>query len=169
MTFEQLDRSIDADSDSDDDLAEQAHLYRCERNPVLSPYPSSLPLTLHAEYPPRHIPSIGLTISKVATERAKGKDPASPTSSSPPPTSGMAGLSIDVAPPKPPRPAAPPRPSAQKPTTNSSFSPPSAPRRRQEEASDDEEDDDEDEDENDPFADRNAVVTPGVERGEPRW
>lgn len=30
MTFEQLDRSIDADSDSDDDLAEQAHLYRCE-------------------------------------------------------------------------------------------------------------------------------------------
>lgn len=28
MTFEQLDRSIDADSDSDDDVAEQAHLYR---------------------------------------------------------------------------------------------------------------------------------------------
>lgn len=28
MTFEQLDRSIDADSDSDDELAEQAHLYK---------------------------------------------------------------------------------------------------------------------------------------------
>lgn len=28
MTFEQLDRSIDADSDSEDELAEQAHLYR---------------------------------------------------------------------------------------------------------------------------------------------
>lgn len=28
MTFEQLDRSIDADSDSDDDMAEQAHLYK---------------------------------------------------------------------------------------------------------------------------------------------
>ncbi|ROV91042.1 hypothetical protein VMCG_09602 [Cytospora schulzeri] len=28
MTFEQLDRSIDADSDSDDELAEQAHMYR---------------------------------------------------------------------------------------------------------------------------------------------
>lgn len=28
MTFEQLDRSIDADSDSDDELAEQTHLYR---------------------------------------------------------------------------------------------------------------------------------------------
>ena len=27
MTFEQLDRSIDADSDSDDEMAEQAHLY----------------------------------------------------------------------------------------------------------------------------------------------
>jgi hypothetical protein len=28
MTFEQLDRSIDADSDSDDDMAEQAHIYK---------------------------------------------------------------------------------------------------------------------------------------------
>lgn len=28
MSFEQLDRSIDADSDSDDELAEQAHMYR---------------------------------------------------------------------------------------------------------------------------------------------
>jgi hypothetical protein len=30
MTYEQLDRSIDADSDSDDEMAEQAHLYRSE-------------------------------------------------------------------------------------------------------------------------------------------
>jgi hypothetical protein len=29
MTFEQLDRSIDADSDSEDEAAEQAHAYRC--------------------------------------------------------------------------------------------------------------------------------------------
>ena len=28
MTFEQLDRSIDADSDSDDEMAAQAHLYK---------------------------------------------------------------------------------------------------------------------------------------------
>lgn len=28
MTFEQLDRSIDADSDSDDELANQRHMYR---------------------------------------------------------------------------------------------------------------------------------------------
>jgi hypothetical protein len=30
MTFEQLDRSIDADSDSDDELAQQQHLYKGE-------------------------------------------------------------------------------------------------------------------------------------------
>ena len=34
MTFEQLDRSIDADSDSDDEIAHQAHLYR--RKPPIS-------------------------------------------------------------------------------------------------------------------------------------
>jgi len=33
----------------------------------------------------------------------------------------------------------------------------------------DEEDGFEDEDENDPFADRNAVSTPQVEKGEPTW
>lgn len=33
MTFEQLDRSIDADSDSDDELAHQAHLYRSKCSP----------------------------------------------------------------------------------------------------------------------------------------
>jgi hypothetical protein len=31
MTFEQLDTSIDADSDSDDELAEQAHAYRSKK------------------------------------------------------------------------------------------------------------------------------------------
>lgn len=34
MTFEQLDRSIDADSDSEDELAEQAHLYRSQYSSV---------------------------------------------------------------------------------------------------------------------------------------
>lgn len=33
MTFEQLDRSIDADSDSDDEIAHQAHIYRCNLLP----------------------------------------------------------------------------------------------------------------------------------------
>lgn len=35
MTYEQLDRSIDADSDSEDELAEQAHLYRSKSYPIL--------------------------------------------------------------------------------------------------------------------------------------
>ncbi|KAL2019184.1 hypothetical protein VTK56DRAFT_9984 [Thermocarpiscus australiensis] len=112
MTFEQLDRSIDADSDSDDELAEQAHLYR------------------------------------MMTEKAKGKEPSSPTSprSS---VSGMAGLSIN--PPQSPRPAPPPRPSA-------ATKPPMLPPRptRQTAASDDDEQEEED-DEDNPFADRNAV------------
>ncbi|KAK4461596.1 hypothetical protein QBC42DRAFT_269920 [Cladorrhinum samala] len=105
MTFEQLDRSIDADSDSDDDLAEQAHLYR------------------------------------MATERAKGKEPASPTS----PVQSMAGLSLNS--PQSPR-TAPPRPSAStKPSMLASprRAPPS------DEESEDEEDDD------NPFADRNEA------------
>lgn len=36
MTFEQLDRSIDADSDSDDEMAEQAHLYKSKVVSVLA-------------------------------------------------------------------------------------------------------------------------------------
>ncbi|KAB5583119.1 vhs domain-containing protein [Coniochaeta sp. 2T2.1] len=127
MTFEQLDRSIDADSDSDDDLAEQAHLYR------------------------------------LATERAKGKDPASPTSASPPSLANLSLNTTSAPPPKPRRPAAPPRPSARKPPVPPAPTRPAAP------PSDEDDDNEADEDENDPFADRNAVVTPHVERGEPRW
>ncbi|KAJ9151353.1 VHS domain-containing protein [Pleurostoma richardsiae] len=126
MTFEQLDRSIDADSDSDDELAEQAHLYR------------------------------------MATEKGKAAS-GSPSS----PTTEFATLSVrspsPPPPPAPPRPAAPPRPSA----TSKPVALPPAPRRTVED--DSEEDDIDEEDENDPFADRNAVVTPKVERGEPRW
>ncbi|KAK3939094.1 hypothetical protein QBC46DRAFT_365075 [Diplogelasinospora grovesii] len=129
MTFEQLDRSIDADSDSDDDLAEQAHLYR------------------------------------MATEKAKGKEAASPTSPSPP-VSGMAGLSMSTSPPRQPsRPIVPPpRPSAaSKPSMLSSPS-----RSRRAEPSDDEDDYD-DEDEENPFANRNAIKTPKLETDEPKW
>ncbi|OTB09537.1 hypothetical protein M426DRAFT_316086 [Hypoxylon sp. CI-4A] len=120
MTYEQLDRSIDADSDSEDEAAEQAHLYR------------------------------------MATEKHKqAMSPSSPSS----PVPEMATLSINPSP--PPRPAPPPRPSAaSKPTVAvRPASPPDS----------EEEDDYADEDENDPFADRNAVVTPKVERGQPNW
>ncbi|KAI1416546.1 hypothetical protein F5Y13DRAFT_154195 [Hypoxylon sp. FL1857] len=123
MTYEQLDRSIDADSDSEDELAEQAHLYR------------------------------------MATE--KHKQAMSPTSPSSPssPVPDLAHLSINPSP--PPRPVPPPRPSAaSKPTLSTRPPPP---------PDSDEDDDYADEDENDPFADRNAVVTPKVESSEPKW
>ncbi|KAF3761411.1 hypothetical protein M406DRAFT_353075 [Cryphonectria parasitica EP155] len=130
MTFEQLDRSIDADSDSDDELAEQAHMYR------------------------------------MMTEKAKS--PSSPRS----PTSAMASLSITPSSPpppaQPPRPAAPPRPSATlKPS--SQLAVPGRPQPPPAATSDDESEPEDEEDENDPFADRNAVITPKVERGEPTW
>ncbi|KAI1181870.1 hypothetical protein F5B17DRAFT_423141 [Nemania serpens] len=125
MTFEQLDRSIDADSDSEDELAEQAHLYR------------------------------------MATEKHKQSmsptDPASPSS----PVADMAGLHLGAG--VSSHRLAPPRPSAQ--------SKPPAPPRPVSPPSHRSETDDEsvDEDENDPFADRNAVETPMIERSEPRW
>ncbi|TVY87634.1 Protein lsb5 [Lachnellula willkommii] len=106
MTFEQLDRSIDADSDSDDELAEQANLY-----------------------------------NKVTSGKGKETDVSQQ----------FAGLKIDrkgsspeQRPPPPPRPAQPP---------------PAA----------DEGDDYPSEDEDDPFADRNELNTPAVEKDEPRW
>ncbi|KAI4871108.1 hypothetical protein F4820DRAFT_401488 [Hypoxylon rubiginosum] len=120
MTYEQLDRSIDADSDSDDEMAEQAHLYRM-----------------------------------AAEKHSQSTSPTSPSS----PVPEMAHLSVNPSP--PPRPVPPPRPSA-------ASKPVLAPRRPPQPESE-EEDDYVDEDENDPFADRNAVVTPKVERGEPRW
>ncbi|KAI1141546.1 hypothetical protein F5Y05DRAFT_410104 [Hypoxylon sp. FL0543] len=120
MTYEQLDRSIDADSDSEDELAEQAHLYR------------------------------------MATEKHnQAMSPTSPSS----PVPDLAHLSINPSP--PPRPVPPPRPSAaSKPAISTRPPPP---------PESDEEDDYADEDENDPFADRNAVNTPKVESSEPKW
>ena len=60
-------------------------------------------------------------------------------------TDALAGLHIDSSRTKPPRP--PPR-----------RAPPS-----------DDEDSVEEEDENDPFGDRNAVQTPHIEKGPPKW
>ncbi|TGJ88197.1 hypothetical protein E0Z10_g607 [Xylaria hypoxylon] len=125
MTFEQLDRSIDADSDSEDELAEQAHLYRM--------------------------------VAEKHKQSTSPTDPASPSS----PVADMAGLSLN--PSISPRRSAPPRPSPQSkmPAPPRPLSPPS---RHGESDNDSAE-----EDENDPFADRNAVETPMVEREEPRW
>ncbi|KAI0907747.1 hypothetical protein F4823DRAFT_601922 [Ustulina deusta] len=125
MTFEQLDRSIDADSDSEDELAEQAHLYR-----------------MAAE---KHKQSTSPT------------DPASPSS----PVADMAGLSLN--PSISSRRSAPPRPSP--PSKLPAPPRPLSPLSHRGEV----DEDSAEEDENDPFADRNAVETPMVERGEPRW
>ncbi|KAK7747284.1 hypothetical protein SLS53_001537 [Cytospora paraplurivora] len=67
MTFEQLDRSIDADSDSDDELAEQAHMYRMmserSKSPTSQTSPTSAMAELHIDeptpqppQPPRAVP-----------------------------------------------------------------------------------------------------------------
>jgi hypothetical protein len=110
MTFEQLDRSIDADSDSEDEAAEQAHLYR-----------STAPLRL---------PISQILKATVAVE--KGKDTANASYA-------LAGLRISSGSSNSLQPKAPPRP-VQQPADDDS-----------------DEEDIEEEDENDPFADRNAV------------
>ncbi|KAI0849758.1 hypothetical protein F5Y00DRAFT_49838 [Daldinia vernicosa] len=65
MTYEQLDRSIDADSDSEDELAEQAHLYRMaaeKHKQAMSPTSPSSPvsdmaqLSINPSPPPRPMP-----------------------------------------------------------------------------------------------------------------
>lgn len=97
----------------------------------------------------------------------KSRSPTSPTF----PSAEMAGLNITPASPPPPtRPAAPPRPSAMS-KPQSQLLPPhgKAPAATVDHDSEEDGDDDEVEDENDPFADRNAVITPKVERSEPTW
>ena len=71
----------------------------------------------------------------------KGKESLRRSSS--PPVSELSGLHIK--PPAPPRPAARPRDEPE------------------------EEEEEEDDDDDDPFADRNVVETPAIERGEPRF
>ncbi len=70
----------------------------------------------------------------------------------------LAGLHIGKSSSPEQRPAQPPRPKMASPPPPP---PPPAPM--------EEEDDYEDEDENDPFADRNALNTPKVEKGQPVW
>lgn len=126
MTFEQLDRSIDADSDSDDELAEQAHMYKGK--------------TTHDSLSTR--PQLTY---EVMTEKAKGNEA----------NQQLAGLSIGEGMKSASPPAKPPR----------RLTPPQPPVLEKAES----EDDEIEEDENDPFADRNAVPTPMVEKDEPRW
>ncbi|EPE05771.1 vhs domain-containing protein [Ophiostoma piceae UAMH 11346] len=162
MTFEQLDRSIDADSDSDDDLAEQAHRYRMIREKQNEP-----------GYPTLPIPDI----ATLNLGDANSSDSSVPYGSSLP--LRAAG---SPPPPRPGRPAAPPRPSAtSKPVLSSAGFRPAVPtaamaaasaarnRPRETDADSDGGDSYLDNDEDDPFADHNEVGTPRLEHGEPRW
>ncbi|KAK2024047.1 hypothetical protein LX32DRAFT_666941 [Colletotrichum zoysiae] len=88
MTFEQLDRSIDADSDSDDELAEQAHIYRMvseKAKQSMSPPPPDVS---------------GLSIGQTPSPRPPPPPRPVPMSKPPPPVPA-------------PAPAKPPRPPAQ--------------------------------------------------------
>lgn len=132
MTFEQLDRSVDADSDSEDEIAEQRHAYKS----TVSLY--SIIFCLLVFLVPFAKPS-PIVLS------GKGKSSSNDESLA---SNQLAGLHIS-----PPRsksaearPPPPPRPAAAAPV-----------------------DDYEEEDENDPFADSNALQTPAVEKDGPRW
>lgn len=120
MTFEQLDRSIDADSDSEDEAAEQAHAYRCTHESNMG--------RLHY-----------ILTAAVAQEKGKATSGA---------TQALSGLHIrdssSTQPPKPPALPAPP-------------------------SDDEDEYSVEEDDENNPFGDRNALQTPYIEKGAPKW
>lgn len=95
MTFEQLDRSIDADSDSDDELAEQAHLYRMVALKGKEAMASGHSPT--TSQPP------DLSELRIAT---------SPKAAAPPRPPPMAKPGQRMPPPQLPRPAPPPAPPA---------------------------------------------------------
>ncbi|EFX01194.1 vhs domain containing protein [Grosmannia clavigera kw1407] len=139
MTFEQLDRSIDADSDSDDDLAEQAHRYRMivekGKEPASPTSASAVP----------ELGGLSIDIEKPSTAPSVPKPPSRPLA--------------------PPRPSAKSKP--QMPLFIGQLPPPRrAPR---DDSDGGESYEDADDDENDPFADRHEVGTPAVETEEPRW
>ena len=90
----------------------------------------------------------------------KGKQAVSPTS----PASPVPEMNdLSIAPNIPPRPAAPPRPSA---ASKPRVVPQPTPQMAQ---VDEDNESAEEEDENDPFADRNALSTPQAEKSEPKW
>ncbi|KIH88230.1 vhs domain containing protein [Sporothrix brasiliensis 5110] len=180
MLFEQLDRSIDADSDSDDDLAEQAHRYRMIQEQAAKDKESgstpASPTSASAVVPDFATLNLGDATSGRSSKRNSGV-PSPPVPVPPPQQAPLPAL-----PQQAPRPPAPPRPSAMsKPAVGHLGGRPAVPtaammaadaaRNRSAGGGGDDSDGDSyvDDDDNDPFADRNAVGTPKVEQGEPRW
>lgn len=145
MTFEQLDRSIDADSDSDDDLAEQAHRYRMIQEKQKEPGSPTSPVPDFAS----------LNLGDATSVQ---KTPASPPPRPPPRPSAT---SKPLLKPGGFRPAVPTAAMAAASAARS--------RPRDGDADSDGGDSYVDNDDDDPFADRNEVGTPRLEQGEPRW
>ncbi|KAF9763542.1 hypothetical protein IL306_003082 [Fusarium sp. DS 682] len=90
MSFEQFDRSIDADSDSDDELAEQAHLYRMATMKGKDAMAKAAAQSPTASQPP------DLSALDISNSHAHGAPPRPPPMSKP----------HSNPPPQPPRPAA---------------------------------------------------------------
>lgn len=80
MTFEQLDRSIDADSDSDDELAQQQHMYK-GREPLTDNYwaVSNIELVMSGKGKEQD------TANQLAGLHISGKSPSPETRPPPPP------------------------------------------------------------------------------------
>ncbi|KAL5598625.1 hypothetical protein BROUX41_003451 [Berkeleyomyces rouxiae] len=129
ITFEQLDRSINADSDSEDDLAAQAHMYRMAQ---LRSNDTGTSSAASSTAPPD---MAGLSLTSTAT-------PSSPLSGSAP--SSRRGSRAP--PPRPPAASkpAPPRPPRQQQGQNTPLAALAGKKGAQE-------------DENDPFADSNVM------------
>ncbi|KAK5995040.1 Protein lsb5 [Cladobotryum mycophilum] len=129
MTYEQLDQSVDADSDSDDELAEQAHLYRMATDKGKSEkVPGKVSSPTRSEHPDLS----GLSLNSPSPRQKKAPPPR-------PSKSGSLSLS------SPPRQI--PRQQQQQ-QQLPVFRP--APVRQVSEPTDEEDDDD-------PFADKNTV------------
>lgn len=102
MTFEQLDRSIDADSDSDDELAEQAHMYRSTPRPP-SPSPPyrlrttvSFPIANNHHHTPSddrqiQVPNLPKLSSQLGTGRPKHHPGLAPAAFAPSSTAQALG------------------------------------------------------------------------------
>ncbi|PHH51564.1 Protein lsb5 [Ceratocystis fimbriata CBS 114723] len=98
ITFEQLDRSINADSDSDDDLAAQAHMYRMAQlrtnetgnstsGATSSPSPDMAGLSLENSTTPSSPPSTSAPSSR---RGSRAPPPRPPAASKPSRNTGMA-------------------------------------------------------------------------------
>ncbi|CAK7242094.1 MAG: hypothetical protein STHCBS139747_003571 [Sporothrix thermara] len=154
MLFEQLDRSIDADSDSDDDLAEQAHRYRMIQEQAAKDKEASGDAS-----PTSPVPDFAsLNLGDATSNRSRANTATAATAAPPVPASPRPTV----------RPPAPPRPSAMsKPTSMGSR--PAVPtaamlaadaarsRAAAEGHDSDGGDSYVDDDDDDPFADRNEV------------